>query len=371
MRVLILGTRGVPARYGGFETYAENISLELLSLGCEVAVMNPHTYSVQGNNFRGVTILYSLCIENLFKGRYLRAASTILYDILSILKSCFSNYDVVLVCGYASGPALMLPIIFGKKVIINPDGFEWKSSRWGWIIRSWLRICEYISARQLSGLVADSVEIGRYFSEKFSIKPRVIEYGAKIIDSAPFPNIIREHSTYYLACARLVPETNIDMIINGFLKSSVRSSLIVIGPVTDTTYFREKVEPLIDGKKVIYLGSIYQEGILPAIRFHARALLHGHASDGTNPSLIESMGAGSPVIAIDRPSNRIPLTNKFPIFFKDDEELAQRIKYLDTLSEVDRKNIGEQNKEIVRSRFSWSSMAMKHLIFFKDVSGKL
>lgn len=370
MKVGFIGSRGVPANYGGFETYVHNISRELSELGVDVFVVNPHHRRVSGDTCDGANVIYAYDFEPRFKNRYIRGALTILYDLFSMIVCIMRRVDCIIVCGYASGPLLFVPRIFGVKVFVNPDGFEWKSTRWGRAVFLWLKFCEWCAVKSSTILICDSVRIAEYFSGKFKVNPRVIEYGSYVIsDVLPFSGIpvAAVERGYYLACARMVPETKIDEIIRGFVGSRSENVLLVVGPIKDEQYFTQMVLPLIDSNRnVFYLGAIYETGVLPAFRYHAKALLHGHASDGTNPSLIESMGCSSVVLAIDRPSNRKPLAKADHVFWSDAASLSLLIDDFETWSTARVSKEKQKNRLEIERHFSWKSKAIAHLEIFSQ-----
>tara|TARA_B100000212_G_scaffold269557_1_gene208932 strand:+ start:6446 stop:7558 length:1113 start_codon:yes stop_codon:yes gene_type:complete len=365
LNILILGSRGIPARYGGFETYVDKLSTGLVQSGHSVTVFNPHHHKVKGQIYNGVRIKYVFDPEIYFKNRVIKAACTIIFDFLCFLRAFINKQDVILLCGYASGPLMILNKFSSKIFIVNPDGFEWKSSRWGKLAKKWLEFSERMSYLISDGIIADSLAIKEYFQNKYPIKNIIsIPYGAELYESL---DPLKEWSKdeYYLAIARMVPETSIPMIIDGFLNSNSLKKLLIVGPIKDKKFFEEEVLPKIDNIKVLYLGCIYEYMVVPRLRNNSFCLLHGHASDGTNPSLIESMGCKSCVLAIDRKSNRIPLTNHYDVYFKDSEELSKKINWLETISYEKRLEIKEFNYEQIKNNFSWDKAISKHINFFK------
>lgn len=361
LKISILGTKGIPANYGGFETYAEEISKSLVNLGHEVTVFNPHTNKVTNKEIFGVKVKYILDLELFMPGRVLKAVSTIIYDAFSLFRASLSRSDVIILCGYASGPFMIIPKIFRKKLIVNPDGFEWNSARWGKFAKKWLLFCEKLASIIPDHLIADSDAIKDHFTNKYGCKPTTITYGAPLVTFAEKSVLINPDKEYYLIIARMVPETSIPMMIKGFILSASSKTLYVVGPIKDKFFFNKEIEPLIESyKNVIFLGPVYSDGDVQKLRFNASALLHGHASEGTNPSLIESMAVGSIVLAIDRKSNIIPLTDKYDVFFKDSEDLSFKIKYIEGLNNEDIEQIKLHNFSNAKSRFSWDMKANEH-----------
>lgn len=368
LKISILGTRGIPASYGGFETYAEEISKSLVGLGHQVTIFNPHTNKVENNKYHGVDIKYIFDFEPFVYGRVFKAISTIVYDAFSLLRASLSKTDVIILCGYACGPFMIIPKIFRKKLIVNPDGFEWNSARWGKLAKKWLLFCEKLSSIIPDHLIADSDAIKEHFEKKYKCELTTITYGAPLVTTAEKCTLIDASKEYYLIIARMVPETSIPMMVKGFINSKSSKTLYIVGPIKDKFFFQSEIEPLIATyKNVIFLGPIYSDGDVQKLRFHAAALLHGHASEGTNPSLIESMAVGSVILAINRTSNIIPLTDKYDVFFKNSEELSLKINYIESLQPKDIENIKSSNFENAKNRFSWTMKAHDHIKVIKKV----
>lgn len=361
LKISILGTRGIPANYGGFETYAEEISKSLVEIGHDVYVYNPHTRKIKENKFYGINVRYIFDIEPFMPGRILKAVSTIIYDALSLLRASISKTDIIILCGYASGPFMIIPRIFRKKLIVNPDGFEWNSARWGKLAKKWLLFCERLSTIIPNHLISDSDAIKDHFIKKYNCEPTTITYGAPLVRFADRSKLTHSDIDYYLIIARMVPETSIPMMIEGFILSQSEKLLYVVGPIKDQSFFDKEINPLLKKySNVIFLGPIYTDGDVQKIRYNAFALLHGHASEGTNPSLIESMAVGSIILAIKRQSNIIPLTERYDVFFETIQDLSEKIRWLEHLTFNEISSIKENNFNNAQSRFSWPMKAAEH-----------
>tara|TARA_A100001015_G_scaffold321670_1_gene453900 strand:+ start:4736 stop:5866 length:1131 start_codon:yes stop_codon:yes gene_type:complete len=371
LKIAILGTRGIPAKYGGFETYAEEISKNLVKIGHKVTVYNPHYNSVKNESHNGVDIKYIFSLESFLPGKILKAVSTIIYDTLSLLKASFSDSDIIILCGYASGPFMLIPKIFKKKLIVNPDGFEWNSSRWGTIPKQWLYFCERISSLVPDHLIADSEVIRQYFIDKYNCKPTTITYGAELISFAEKSEIVDSNKDYFLIIARIVPETSIPLMIKGFIMSKSKKNLYVVGPIKDDVFFEKEVRPLIETRKnIFFLGPIYSDGEVIRLRYNAISLLHGHASEGTNPSLLESMATGSFILSIRKQSNVNALSRKFDVFFESSQELSEKIVWLESLNDFEFSKIKEHNFDLAKKNFSWIQKAYEHEKVFTKVLKK-
>jgi glycosyltransferase involved in cell wall biosynthesis len=370
MKIAILGSRGIPASYGGFETFAENLAVGLAKEGYDVGVYCPSYQKYQEKTYNGASLVHIICWDNLFENRVIRAIANLLYDILSLIHVSFSKYDLVYMLGYASGPALVIPRLFGKTVVVNPDGLEWKSKRWGLGARIWLYLCEMVSAKWVNGLIADAQPIQEHFREKYGVEPACIPYGAEFPGQQPGLELPYAPGGYYLSVARMVPETSIPLMIRGFKASGSDKKMVIIGPVPDAKFFEAEVTPLFEEGRIVYLGPIYDRELLRTYRTQARALLHGHASDGTNPSLLESMGFASPVVAIGTKSNAAVLGENDGLYFRDEIELAKCIRRLDASDEAGLRALGERNRAIIEEHYGWATAVANHLTTFKNAFRK-
>lgn len=369
--VSILGTRGVPARYGGFETFAEHLSVGLAKRGHDVYVYCPKYQEFKESTYQGVQLIFISNFEYLFKGRISRAVCNLIYDITCLLHACRRTAaQHVYMLGYSAGPFLVVPRLFGKMLTVNPDGLEWKSTRWGVFARSWLYLCEFISARCSNRLVGDAQPITDRFMKIHKVPIITIEYGTELFEDDG-QNLEYPKGSYYLAVARMVPETKIDVIIEGFKRAKIGSRrLIIVGPVTDKAYFESRVLPYAGKDNIQYLGAIYDKVRLKKLRANAMALLHGHASDGTNPSLLESMGCASPVISIDRESNAKVLTRENAFYFDDADSLASVLKQFEVIPEAERHEMGRNNYRQVKENFSWEASVVAHEKLFHTIKQK-
>lgn len=302
MHVLILGTRGVPSKHSGFETFAQDFALFLLSRNHEVTVYcqaeedEPAREDVW-NGIRRVHIPAG-------KG----SVGTMLFDWKSIRHSMKEKDVVVLTLGYNTAVFNALYRLSGTPNIMNMDGIEWKRDKWSRPAKIWFWLNEWSGARLANHLVADHPEIGIHISRHTDEKKiTVIPYGADRVTSAP-ANLLHKYGLspkgYDLLIARPEPENSILEIVRAYSRRQRGLPLVVLG-----TYRRDRTQyqkTVLDaaGPEIQFLGPIFERNIVKALRFHARAYFHGHRVGGTNPSLVESLGAGNAVIANDNRFNR-------------------------------------------------------------------
>jgi len=296
MHVLILGTRGVPSKHSGFETFAQDFALFLVSRNHEVTV---YCQVAEEETAR----------EDVWNGirRVLIPAGktsigTMHFDWRAIRHSLHER-GVVLTLGYNTGIFNILYRFGRMPNIMNMDGIEWKRAKWALPARIWFWFNEWAGARVAHHLIADHPEIGQHLSRHTAQnKITVIPYGADPVTSAPV-NLIQKYDLspkgYHLLIARPEPENSILEIVQGYSFRQRRMPLVVLGEYSrnGTRYQKNVLEAA--GPEVVFLGAIFDREIVRALRFHARAYFHGHRVGGTNPSLVESLGAANAVIAHD------------------------------------------------------------------------
>ena len=352
MNVAILGTRGIPARYGGFETFAEQLSIRLASKGIDVTVFCPSASRRLDEVYLGVKLRY---IESPRAGSF----TEVLWD-----GKCFwaarQGFDVVYMLGVGASFAAWLPRLFGSSVWINPDGLEWKRSKWSLAQRIYLAVAETLSVCFASRIIADAVAIERYLRARYSRLRFVstIAYGAQIPAEAPDKSLIEDWDLrpdeYYIVVCRLEPENHLLEIVEGFERSRSNLSLIVLGNIENPNPY---VKDLLvhQSSKVRFLGTVYDEKKLAALRFYARGYLHGHSVGGTNPSLLEAMACSNLVIAHDNEFNREVLESS-GLYFVGSDRLAEIINATDS-GQVDVAARRQRAREIIKQRYLWDHVA--------------
>jgi glycosyltransferase involved in cell wall biosynthesis len=323
MRLAILGARGIPARYGGFETFAEQLAVRLVERGHHVTVFCEKVEGACGQ-YKGVELRHAAA-------HHLGPLSTLLYDA-TCLWQARSGFDVIYMLGYGSSALCWLPRIWGNQVWINMDGLEWSRAKWGPIARCYLKCAEAIAMRTPDRIIADAAAIKANLQSRYRRLPPcdVIPYGCEIVSSADAEQLDRfglHPRSYYLVVCRFEPENHVKEVIEGFLDSDTPARLVLVGDCCrPSPYVRSLTE--YKDQRLRFTGPIYDVSLLQALRYFCRAYLHGHSVGGTNPSLLEAMGCGNIVIAHDNPFNREVLGSS-GFFFSTPKELITCIDTLD------------------------------------------
>lgn len=296
-RVLILGTRGIPAAHGGFETFAEKLALFLVARGWRVTVycqsdVGAVTERFATDTWHGVERVHVRVAR-------VGAAGTIAFDWHSIRHAAAQD-GVCLVLGYNTAVLLAMLRVHSKKILINMDGIEWRRPKWSRPVRAWFYLNEWIGARIGHRLVADHPAIADHLAKRRSRNAiATIPYGGDEVIAAPVAPVEAMGlvpGAYLISIARLEPDNNILPIVEAFSRRHRHTKLVVLGCLDDTNPYHVAVKAAAS-KDVIFLGAIYDKAIVQALRYHARAYCHGHMVGGTNPSLVESLWCGSAVLA--------------------------------------------------------------------------
>lgn len=369
MKIAITGTRGIPNRYGGFERFAEKLSAGLVAAGHKVWVYNPHFHPYNENYWQGVDILVLKSHE-----RILGTGANLLYDLSCLKDATRMKPDVILECGYASA-APWYPFLKRKgiKLVTHMDGMEWQREKWSRTIRNMFRRAERMAVRYSDGIVCDHPDIASYYQEKYDFKPVMIPYGAEIKEKWD-EGILRKGAgimvpeeikpgAYYLLVARMEPENNIRMIIEGFLASGINETLVVIGDYS-RKYGRRIIRELGYQKRIIFSGGLFDEDLLDHLRHFSKAVFHGHSAGGTNPSLLEAMAAGSLIIAHDNAYNRWVLGEN-AVYFRSRMELEESLLGIDRI----RQDSGTwilNNLNRIREEFQWNLVTRKYEKLFEE-----
>jgi glycosyltransferase involved in cell wall biosynthesis len=301
--LLILGTRGVPAAHGGFETFAERYALFLVERGWRVSVYCQEDVERAGaprtDVWRGITRIF---IPTARKGGF----GTLDFD-WKCVRDALRRPGVCLVLGYNGAAFLPVLRLFGRKLFTNMDGIEWKRPKWPLAVRAWFYVNEWIAAWTSQRLVADHPAIADHLATRRSRRATVvIPYGGDAVLDAPAAPVRALGLTpwrYLISIARIEPDNNIAAMVRAFSAQRRGMKLVVLGKLEEGAAYHDEVRAAA-GDEVVFAGPIYDPEKVRALRFHARAYMHGHTVGGANPSLIEALWAGNAVIAHDNVYNR-------------------------------------------------------------------
>jgi glycosyltransferase involved in cell wall biosynthesis len=303
MRVGILGTRGIPNAYGGFEQFAQYLALGLTQRGHEVFVYNSSDHPYQENQWNGVQIIHCKDWE-----KQIGTAGQFLYDYNCFRDAARRDYDILLQLGYTSS-SVWYRLWPAKAInIVNMDGLEWKRSKYNRLTQRFLRRAEGWAAKYADVLVADSTGIRNYLREQYDKDSVYIPYGAEIpetYDTTALERLNLAVDGYLLVMARMEPENNIEMILQGWIASDQARPLVIIGNTANA--FGRYLTETYRQEKIRFIGAIYDLATVNALRHYSHLYFHGHSVGGTNPSLLEAMACGCDIAAHDNIFNKAVL----------------------------------------------------------------
>lgn len=363
MTIAIIGTRGIPNAYGGFEQFAEYISVGLVDLGHKVTVYNSHKHPYKDKTYKGVDIVHCKDPEH-----RIGTVGQFIYDLNCILDTRKKNFDIILQLGYTSSS--IWSGLFPKKVLVttNMDGLEWKRTKYSKPVQKFLLLAERLAIKHSDYLIADSIGIKNYIREKYQKNPVYIPYGANVF-SNPDETVLKKYKVkafqYNMLIARLEPENSIEIILDGVVTAKQNAPFLVIGK-NATRYGEFLKQKYKEHANIQFTGSIYDITTLNNLRHYSNLYFHGHTVGGTNPSLLEAMASQALICANDNIFNRSVLGND-AYYFNEANDIA------DVITKHQKQNnklMIINNEQKISQIYSWKIIINKYLNHFEDIIGR-
>lgn len=354
-KIAIIGTAGIPARYGGFETLAHHLAIQLQD-ECELSVYCSSKFYAKSERkkYWNKARLFHLPLNA-------NGIQSIPYDIISIFHALFYA-DVLIILGVSGAIVLPFVKLFSrKKIIVNIDGLEWRRDKWSKPIKKFLKWSEKLAVRYSDADITDNLAIKEYTAKEYGTLSHLIEYGADhTIKKQISKEFLKKYPflkyPYAFKVCRIEPENNIHIVLEAFALSS-KKSLVMVGNWNANEYGMDLKKKFETHKRIHLLDPIYDQEKLDMLRSNCHLYIHGHSAGGTNPSLVEAMYLGLPIIAFDVSYNRCTTENK-ALFFKTAEELNGLIEKTTYTSLLE---LRENLKEIANRRYTWPIIAKKYL----------
>jgi glycosyltransferase involved in cell wall biosynthesis len=350
MRIALVGTRGVPARYGGFETCVEEVGRRLVKAGHEVVVYcraSGHCEAL--TEYEGMSLVHLPALRR-------KSLETLSHTAMSVLHLMRHPVDVAIVFNAANSPFLPLLRARGIPVATHVDGLEWNRAKWRGAGRRYYRLAESMAVRWSDALIADAQGIASYYAEEFGADTDLLTYGAPILTATGTDELrgigLRENG-YHLVVARFEPENHVDLIVDGYRRSAAELPLVVVGSAPYADEYTRRIHAMAD-ERVQFLGSVWNQRLLDQLYANALTYEHGHSVGGTNPSLLRAMGAGTATIAFDVTFNREVL-GPAGAYFADSGSLATLFER----AEADRTETGRRAcaARMRASAYDWDEVA--------------
>ncbi len=360
----MVGTRGVPAAYGGFETAIEEVGRRLAERGHDVAVYARGSESREREYF-GMRVIHLPAVPQ-------KQLETLSHTGLSVLHLIIRRRpDVAFVFNAANSPFLPLLRLRGVPAAMHMDGLEWRRSKWGRRGKAYYRWAEEFGVRTGDALIADAPGIADYYRDQFDVDTELIRYGAPILEDAQDDGVRQlgvEPGRYHLVVARFEPENHVLDIVEGYRRSDAAHPLVVVGAAPYSAAYTQSISAAAAGDhRIRLLGAVYDQDLLDALYFHACTYVHGHSVGGTNPSLLRAMGAGTPVIAYDVGFNREVLDGDGWFFAGADDIVAHFAAAESDPSAT--AVLGEAARDRAASAFRWDDVATAYEILARRLAG--
>lgn len=351
LTIAMVGTRGIPAAYGGFETAVEEVGRRLADRGHRVVVYTRGS-DRREREYLGMQIVHLPSVP-------VKQVETLSHTGLSTLHLMLRRRpDATFVFNAANSPFLPLLRLRRAPVALHMDGLEWRRSKWGPRGRAYYRWAEQFGVRTADALIADAPGIADYYRDQFDVPTEMIRYGAPILEvpARGVPELNLAAAGYHLVVARFEPENHVLEIVEGYRRSVAHLPLVVVGSAPYSAEYTRAIDRAAEGDERIRLvGGVYDQELLDALYANAATYLHGHSVGGTNPSLLRAMGAGTAVIAYDVAFNREVLDGH-GWFFEDAADVAAHL--VDAEADAGKTaSLGATLRDRARDAFRWDDVA--------------
>lgn len=360
LRIGILGTRGIPNYYGGFEQFAEYLSTGLVKKGHEVSVYNSHNHPHRQDTWNRVQIIH--CYDPEYQ---LGSFGQFIYDLNCILDARKRKFDVILMLGFTSSSAWGWFYPDKSTLIFNMDGLEWKRTKYSKPVQKFLLLAEKLAVRFSRYYIADSVVIQSYLQNKYAINSEHIPYGAEVYDHEDELLLqefgVKKHN-YFILIARMASENNIEMILDGFHASTSQKKFLVVGSM-ENKLGRYLLQKFRKDERIVFTGGIYNNPQkIHSLKIFSCVYFHGHSVGGTNPSLLEAMASRALIAAHDNPFNKAVLQQD-ALYFSSVAEVTAIVE--NTIRNGSETGMITHNLQKIKDQFSWDNIIRKYEDFIQ------
>lgn len=363
LRVAIIGDRGIPARYSGFSTLAEELATRFVaSHGIDTTVYcRSHYFEQHPEIYRGVRLVYLPAPGG-------KSFESLLHSACAIVHAAVRPFDLACVLDPGNSPLTLPLLLRGMPFVIHTDGLGWQRTKWSRLQRRYYRWSEWASARLATALVCDSVAMREYYLATYGADSAFIPYGGEAGDAPDDGAPARfglQAGRYHLVVARLEPENNVDLVIREYKASKSRLPLVYVGGAKYESDYSRRIFSEAD-ERVKCLGPVYESSLMNGLYKHCRTYLHGHEVGGTNPSLLRAMAAGAACVPIDVVFHREVLGGDATFFSRQPGALARIIEALEADESVTRR-MGEHALARVERHYRWDAVAAGYAEFFSRI----
>lgn len=363
-RIAVIGTRGYPYVYSGYETFAKELSERLVERGHIVTIYcHSNLFEQKPKQVNGIGLKYFRTIEK-------KSLSQLIHSFQSITHASLSNFDVLLVVNSANGPLGIIPKILRKKTAINVDGLEWLRPKWKGLGAKYFYWASKMSTKLYDLIITDSDEMQKVYLEEFNSESEVIAYGANIRHSKS-PELIKEwgleKEDYFLIVGRLIPDNNADLIVKEFSNSNTDKKLVIVGDVPYNDSYAQNIKKNTD-PRIIFTGYVTDQDVLAELYHNCFAYLHGHQYGGTNPTMLKALAYGCAILALDTVFNKEMLLNgEYGMFFtKENNSLNTLINSIDNHSEKIN-DLRNKSRDRITTNYTWEKITNQYIQAFEEL----
>lgn len=365
MRIAILGTRGIPASYGGFETFAEHLATRLVARGHDVTVYcRAHYVSPRQLEYHGVRLKVLPTIRHKY-------FDTVIHTFLSALHAVSRRYDAALICNAANAPFSPILRLTGTPVAINVDGLEHKRKKWNWLGRRYYHLAEHLSTLLPNEMITDAQVIQDYYLARHNAASTMIAYGSEV-ERRPDREMVRkwrvEPNRYVLYVSRLEPENNAHLVIEAFKKVRTAYRLLIVGDAPYAEQYINNLKAQARGdKRIIFTGFVFGQDYR-ALQQNAYCYVHATEVGGTHPALLEAMGYGNCVLTLATPEN-IEVVGDAGLPYADEFDLAEKLQRV--LRDGSLVHAYRHRAQLrIRSHYDWDRVVDQYEALFARMCGK-
>ena len=362
MKIAVMGIRGIPSNYGGFETFAEELAPRLVKMGHEVTVYGrSNNIEYREKYYKGVRIIVLPTISH----KYL---DTVVHTFVTVIYSIFKKYDVVLLCNSVNSLFSLMLRLTGKKVALNVDGLEWKRQKWNTLGKWVYKASEYLSTIFPNKVVTDARDVEKYYLEKFNKESTFIPYGAPT-EKAQTKDVLEKYNLkpreYVLYVSRLEPENNAHLVVKAFEGVKTDLKLVIVGDAPYNTEYIQKLKETKDSR-IIFTGYVFGAGYR---EFQSNAYFYIQATEvgGTHPALLEGMGYGNCILANDVPEHK-EVVGEAGFYFEKSNyvDLQKQCQYLLDNPEIVA-DAREKASKRVKEKYDWDVVSTSYEKLFKEM----
>jgi glycosyltransferase involved in cell wall biosynthesis len=364
IRIAIVGSRGYPYVYSGYETFVKELSERLVQKNIRVTVYcHRNLFAPRPKQVNGIDLVYIPTIET-------KSLSQLIHSFLSMFHACTHGNDAILAVNAANGPWGIIARLFGKPTCINVDGMEWLRPKWKGLGARYFRFSAWLATKWYDRIITDAEEMRNVYLREFKSESTVIAYGAMPRYSQR-PDLVADlglkTQDYYLIVGRLIPDNNADLLVEGYLAANSGKKLVIVGDVPYKDKYADRLKSQASSN-IIFLGYVINSEILAELYHHCFAYLHGHEFGGTNPTMLKAMAYGTAILALDTPFNREMLGDgSYGLFFSKTAisiaEKMQLIEHQEALLEPLRDN----SRNGLTAKYDWDHITDSYIALLKEL----